>query len=275
MSGVVNYLIDMPFEFRVVISLFFLIFVVGKLLGKRILWILSIVPFILKQVFRGLYLLIQMILSILHKKIGWIFTRADEKFVEISEKIDIKIDDWYQQWKNSQKPKLKNCFLIYIICCLVIILPSYIKTENKTIKVGENIFLSCEKFTLNQLRKCAWYDSKEMLTLEDKWIQKTNAGGILKNEFEATLIVAGLNTTLLVRDMPDKENSEVLGNLYNDDYVSWNGEIAFSYVDNRVEPWVKVTMEDGTTGWSRMNYLYPVEYEKTIYYVTESQKKEE
>lgn len=272
MSGVINYLIDKPFEFRVVISLFFLIFVVWKLLGKRILWIFSVVPFLLKQVFRGLYLLIQMILSILHKKIGWIFTTADEKFVEIGENIDTKLESWYQQWKNSQKPKLKKCFLIYIICCLVIILPSYIKTENKIIKVGENIFLSCEKFTLNQLRKCAWYDSEEVLTLEEDWGQKTNAGGIFKNEFEVALIVAGLNTTLLVRDVPDKENSEVLGNLYNDDYVIWNGEIAFSYVDNRVEPWAKVTMEDGTTGWSRMDYLYPVDYEKMIYYVTKSQK---
>lgn len=275
MSGVINYLIDLPFGLRVAIVLFFLIFVVWKLLGKRILWIFSIIPLLLKQIFRLLYLMIQTILDILHKKIGWIFATADEKFVELGEKADAKLEKWYQQWQGVQKPKFKECFLIYAICCLLIILPSYIKTDNKVVKVGENIFLRCEEVILKYLSKCKWYNSQEELTLGEDWLQKASVDSINKNQFEVTLIVAGLNTTLLVRDVPEKEKSSVLDNLYNSDCVTWNGEIAFSYVDNRVEPWAKITTENGTTGWSRMDYLYPVEYEKTVYYVTECQKKGE
>ena len=275
MSGVINYLIDLPFGLRVAIVLFFLIFVVWKLLGKRILWIFSIIPLLLKQIFRVLYLVIQTILDILHKKIGWIFATADEKFAEMGEKADAKLEKWYQQWQGVQKPKFKECFLIYAICCLLIILPSYIKTDNKVVKAGESIFFSCEEVILKYLSKCKWYNSQEELTLGEDWFQKASVDNIKKNEFGVALIVSGLNSTLLVRDIPDKENSEVLGNLYNNDYVIWTGEMAFSYVDNRVEPWAKIIMEDGTTGWSRMDYLYPLEYEKTVYYVTKSQKKEE
>ena len=272
MSGVVNYLISLPFSLRVAIGVFLFVFVVWKLGRKIILRILSIIPFLVKRIFLGIYLLIDTILSVLHKRIGWIFVTADEQFGEVCEKVDCKIERWYTKWRGAERAKIKECFLIYIISCLIIIIPSYIETDNRIIKVGENVYLKCETFILKNIRESRWYDSQKELSEGKDWLQKAGINGVYEGEFQTTLVVTGLKSTLLVRDIPNKEMSVTLDKLCNGDCVIWRGETAFSYVDNKVEMWAKITLENGIIGWSRMDYLYPLDYENRIYYVTESKE---
>lgn len=275
MSGIVNYLINLSFSVRVAIGLFLLVFVVWKFGGKIIIRILSIVPFLIKNIFLGFYLLIDAILSVLHKRVGWIFATADEQFGQVCEKVDCRIERWYTKWRGAEKTKIKECFLIYIISCLIIIIPSYVETDNRIIKAGENAYLKYEAFILKHIRESRWYDSQKDISVGRDWLQKTSTNGVYEDEFQATLIVAGLKSTLLVRDIPNKEKSVTLDKLHNGDCVIWGGESAFSYVDEQVEMWAKITLENGITGWSRMDYLYPLEYENRIYYVTKSKEMRE
>lgn len=266
----INYFIDFPFGIRVAIVLFLAIFVIWKLLGSKILWILSFIPFLVRKISLGLYVLIQEVLHILHKRIGWIFGTADREFVNVGKGIDERIGIWHNKWKTASKPKWKSCLLAYIIGCVIIIVPSYLKIDSKIIKAGENGFLLCEEIFQKQIAKSEWYDPQKKSTLGEGLFKASDAGNAWKSGFETTLMVAGLNSSLLVRDIPEVENSVILDRLYNDDCVTWNGEIAYSYVENRVEPWAKITMENGTMGWSRMDYLYPVQYEGMVYSVTYS-----
>lgn len=272
MSEIVNYLIGLPFSIRVAIGVFLIVFIVWYLGRKIILRILSIIPFLVKKLFIGFYLFIDTILSALHKKVGWIFIVADERFGEVCEKIDCKIGKWHTKWRNAQKAKIKECFLVYIISCLIIIVPSYVATNNKIIKAGENTYLMLEEFVMKYIKESKWYDSQKKFPVKENWIEATNKINVEGSSFETTLIVAGLKSSLLVRDIPSRENSITLDKLYNDDFVTWNGEIAFSYVNNEIIMWAKITLENGIMGWSRMDYLYPLEYENMTYYVTESRE---
>ena len=265
MSEIINYFINLPFGIRVAVVLFLGIFGIWKFWGNRILWILSIIPFLIHKIFIGFYLLIQEILHTLHKKVGWIFGTADGEFVNVGKKIsennilnniekqDLEvfynvvkkisenINSWYQKWKSNSKPTLKSCFFAYVIGCVIIIAPSYLKTDNKVIRVGERGYLFCEETILNQVEKSGWYESKEKISWGEGLLKASSTESVQKNGFETVLMVAGLNSSLLVRDIPYVENSIVLERLYNDDCVTWNGEIAYSRVENRVEPW-KVTL---------------------------------
>ena len=270
MSAIINYFINLPFGIRVAIVLFFAIFVIWKLLGSSIFGILSIIPFLFRIIFLGLYVLIQEVLHTLHKRIGWIFVTADREFVNVGKGIDEGIGIWHKKWKTASKPKWKSCFWAYIIGCVIIIVPSYLKTDNKIIKAGESGFLLCEEIFQKQIAKSEWYDPQKEILLGEGLFKASVAENVQKRGFETALMVAGLNSSLLVRDIPEVENSVVLDRLYNDDLVTWNGEIAYSYVENRVKPWAKITMQNGTTGWSRMDYLYPAQYEGVIYSVTYS-----
>ena len=52
----------------------------------------------------------------------------------------------------------------------------------------------------------------------------------------------------------------------------WNGDMIFAQVDNgQIETWAKVKTQSGAEGWSRLNYLCPVEYEGKRYYVKEKE----
>lgn len=78
---------------------------------------------------------------------------------------------------------------------------------------------------------------------------------------EITLVVSGVSSSLLVRDIPSTEDCIILGRLQNDDVVVWSGQMVFSEVDNgHVEPWVKIVTVDGVEGWSRLYYLHPEQY---------------
>lgn len=87
--------------------------------------------------------------------------------------------------------------------------------------------------------------------------------------FKENLVVDGVKSSLLVRDIPATEGSMALARLHNDDVVIWRGQITFSEVNNnRVEAWVKVTTEEGVEGWSRLYYLRPESYKNIEYIVT-------
>ena len=69
-------------------------------------------------------------------------------------------------------------------------------------------------------------------------------------------------SSLLVRDAPSMTDGSILGRLQNEDTVLWHGEMCFLETDNgQIEPWVKIITVDGIEGWSRLNYLHPIEYE--------------
>ena len=50
MNYIVNFLLELPFAVRVLVGLF-IIFGIWAFLGKWILWILSVIPFLLAKIF--------------------------------------------------------------------------------------------------------------------------------------------------------------------------------------------------------------------------------
>lgn len=84
------------------------------------------------------------------------------------------------------------------------------------------------------------------------------------------LIVAGVNSSLLVRDIPNMESGTALERLHNGDVVTWTGEMVFAEAkDNHIEAWAKVVTQNEVEGWSCLFYLHPQNYENISYHVEE------
>lgn len=82
------------------------------------------------------------------------------------------------------------------------------------------------------------------------------------------LVVSGVNSSLLVRDIPSTENCTVLDRLQNDDIVVWTGQMVFAEAEgDHVEPWVKIITQNNVEGWSRLYYLHPEQYADEVYFV--------
>lgn len=256
----------LPLGVRVAIVLFLLIVILWRFFGKIILWILSWVPFVLEKIFRYLYLLIEMPVSALHKKFGAGFYTIENRLSHAGEMIDDAINFWFAAWHSPKEIHLKKLLLIYAFCVAFVIGPAVLKVDEK-LRVGEILYIHCENSFVSWLTEHVGDDSAVAALEQEKQMESELSDD---DSFEITLVVSGVNSSLLVRDIPDTQNCVVLERLYNSDKVIWRGRMVFSETDNgHVEPWAKVITANGVEGWSRLYYLQPEQYSDMEFYVTE------
>lgn len=267
MRVIVNFFLNLPFGIRVAFWLFLLIFVLWRMLGIKICWILSGIPFLLKRIFRFFYLLVEIPIAILHEKFGSIYSKIDATLLVLGEKIDKAIDSWYVSWHYYKHISMGKNVLIFVLSIAFIAVPSYIKVDNQILKIGETIYLRYETFLVNWMEKHEWYNPVEVIRSEQE--EQIESNTEVANIVEITFVVSGINSSLLVRDIPSTETGAILGRLHNNDRVIWNGQMVFSKVDNgEVEPWIKIITMDGIEGWSRLSYLHPEQYENMEFHMT-------
>lgn len=266
MMGVLRYYLSMPTPIRAaVLMLSFLL--LWAILGKKILFILSIIPWILQWIFKKIYTLVELPFSTLHRRLGGIFYGIENRLSKVGKGIDKNIFKWYSFWHNADTNYFGKVFLICFIMLIYISLPQFIKTEHIIINFGEKLYLAGESNIVTLLVKQDSFDSSKSVAANfegqdsETDYDSSYANLPAENDFEERLIVAGLKTSLLLRDIPSVQNSVALARLHNGDIVIWKGQLVFSEVDGRVEPWVKITTSEGVEGWSRLLYLHPEIYE--------------
>lgn len=232
-----------------------------------ILWCLSLLPFLLRLLFRGFYRLIEMFMSIVHQKIGRGFYEIANRFSQTGKKIDKGIYNWFCYWHSPKKGSKGATVLIYLVCVALIGFPSLLNTDHEFLKIFENIYLARESSLVAWLEERGWNDDDTSFA----WKKKADSlGDVVSDEenSEIKLVVSGVKTSLLVRDIPSMETDMILARVFNGDSVVWNGKMAFSKAeDGFVEVWAQIVTPDGIEGWSRMSYLIPEQYENREFYV--------
>lgn len=263
MQFLINVYFRTPFQVRVILVLFVCIFIGWKVLRRIVFHIIVFIPIIIGKVFRYLFLIMELPISFAHKKCGSTFFKIDNGFSAIGKLIDNGIQSWYQSWKNPKPFSWIKTLIFYLICTVYTLIPTMISTDNDLLKMGENCYLAMEARLENWCEQK--YDTAVDKPIVSEQVFEEDESEVINNI--GVLVAYGLNTSLLVRDMPDMQNGTVLTRIYNGNKVFWNGEIAFSEVEDKIEPWVKITTDDGVEGWSRLLYLYPEEYLTTVYVV--------
>jgi hypothetical protein len=205
-------------------------------------------------------------ISFLHSIIGNRLYSIDNHMAYVGKKIDSGIYRWYMVWHKPKKITYGKLIAIYLICIILIVFSSHIKTADN-IETGERLFLKCESTLLDILEEKEWYTSQESALIstdtQDELIDEE------QEKIDIVLVVSGVSNSLRVRDTPSIDNSETLERLHNGDEVAWDGKLVFTETSNgRVEAWAKVITENGIEGWSKFYYLHPKEYESEQFYVS-------
>jgi len=247
---------------RAAILLFFVI-LLWKMCGKIILWVLSIIPFLIRNIFRLFFVILELPVAGFHKIFGSILYDVDNSLSAAGEKIDSMLEHWYTAWHSCERINFGKCFLVYVVCVVFVALPSFVKWDNQIVKKGELLYIQAETFALNALKKLDGDVEDTIVSVEDVQEQLADNEDLEKvyeeEQLEEILIVSGINdnSSLLVRDIPSNENSVKIENLKNGDKVIWQGHMVFSEIDGQLEPWVYVITENGNEGWSRLLFLQP------------------
>lgn len=261
MQVILEKFISMDLEIRAMVLLGFVIIIFWWLLGKKIAWTASVVPYLLKKFFECIYVLIEIPICLLHKKIGTAFVGVDNGMALLGQKVDFFLETWYCSWHYCKKKRILCSLVIYGILIGWICLPHFIETNNTKLLYGQKKYLEIENGIITYLKKDNKIES--VLTASDLISigSITNKLNIIKDEKQfrnILLVVATEKTPLSIRDVPSIQNYKILDKVSKGSIVIWKGELAFGTGSNdKIEAWVKVETDNGIAGWTRLKYLYP------------------
>ena len=250
MMGFILYLFEYPIYIRAAVSVIILLSL-WRLFGRVIIWMLSIIPFLLQKAFIIFYLIIKLPITMLHKGCGGLFFLVDNMWSNVGEKIDAKISKWYKKWHTEYTYSFKTALVAGLLFYACIVVPMPFESEIPALNVMKDVYCSSETFLKQKLEDASNTDSDYY-----GWLGKGEEG----NQVE--LIVYNVNTTLYVRDIPDKENGQALDKLYTGDRVTWTGKMTFVDWGENKEVLINVITENGIEGWSLFDYFYPSDDEE-------------
>lgn len=246
--------IDIRIRAAVLIGLFIIFF--WWFLGKAIIRLASVLPYLLRVVFKGVYLLIEVPICWIHDRVGSFFYSIDNGLAGGGKKIDSFLGRWYTCWRN---PKSRHIFLSIAIYCVLlfwICIPAHTDEVDVQSFSGQGVYLCAENKLMHwlethnlfeeQIEETMSYDESEQIG------EEKNIEGILMK-------VITQKDPLSIRDIPSTENCEILKIVEKENTVIWKGDMAFGSGGNgNIEPWIKVETPDETIGWARLIYLCPV-----------------
>ncbi len=154
--------------------------VFGVLLGRCVLWLLSIVPFLLSALFRGIYFVLEWVVDRLHRKYGGGFYDVANSLSKTAEKIDSLLLRWYSAWHHAQRVRFRWVVLLYAAAVLYIgVAPMAAGSPESPLAKGEQAYLRCEAAAAGFLESHGLYEPPEKAAQGFLFMQADN-GRILK-----------------------------------------------------------------------------------------------
>lgn len=232
------------------------------LLRIPLLKVLSLIPFLIRQLFRAVYLLLEWLVSVLHKLLGGMFYRIDNGLAALGGRVDSWLSRWFGAWNKPQSWKRYAAVVAVAAaaCYLFVIVPPALHMDDGDWQNrGQSIYLRTEGAFIDWLEDSGWYIPTAPANDLPSAQPTVGEPELPQEPIQVLLTVYRVPNVLAIRNIPSTQESTTLDTLPNGAVVSWNGELAFGFAEGRQEAWVKVTTETGAEGWGRLNYLHPEE----------------
>lgn len=251
MNALIHLFSALPLWMRASILLMFPL-AIWLLLGKSLLRVLSVIPFLIRKVFHCGYLMLELPVSALHRKFGLFFCEMENRMSFVGAKIDLGLNRWHRAWRFPVKRYAGIAAIIYSLCVVLVALPGSLHIKSDWLNIGEQVFIRNESVLIQWLQEHEWYNPLQLPFWEEEM------ESIVGNDRPVTMLVSVGEGTLAVRDVPSTENCMILESLSDGSSVIWYGDLAFGSVGNgNIEPWIKVTTSSGTEGWIRLRFVHP------------------
>lgn len=252
--SVANGFFSFPIEVRAAIAIL-LALAILLILYNPILKLLSLIPFLLKKLFRAIYRLLECTISALHKLFGGGFYSVGNVLAANGKKIDTRLESWYSAW---HKPKSAGVYIavlvvLCLVCYLSVISPSVFHTECDDWKAkGWTVYTHAEAAFSNFAEERGWYDPSLTASVP---VDEEEQESLPPIQIPVTVMAE----VLFLRDAPSTLDSTSLYSASYGEVLMWNGKLAFGYIEGYLEPWIYVSAESGQEGWCRFYYLLPNE----------------
>ena len=192
-------------------------FVMGSLLlvlliiRIPLLKIISLLPFLLKQVFRLIYLLLEWLVAVLHRLLGGAFYRVDNGLAAFGEQMDARLGRWYGAWHSpkSWRPYAALTFAAFTLCYLFIVIPPTLQIEEGGWQTkGWSAYLWAEDTFVGWLEEQSWYASATHPGTPNDSLNDGSADNepeLPQEVFQIFLTVYRVPNLLAIRDIPSAQ----------------------------------------------------------------------
>lgn len=175
MNVYIETFLSWPLVGRVACLVFPVIVLLWGLFGKYLLHLLSVIPFLLDNIFRGIYIIIEFPISALHRKCGGGFYNVENFVTNVAEKVDSLLLRWYTSWKHINKITMMPVMLIYIAAVVFIgVVPVLANWPDAPISMGGRAYIQCENKLVSWMESKGWYTSPETIIHESLFLQVDN-----------------------------------------------------------------------------------------------------
>lgn len=256
MKTFISMFFSMDIRIRATVLVALVIVIFWWILGKIIIRFASIFPYLLKGVFRGVYILIEAPVCWLHERTGSLFYGVDNGLANVGAKIDFFLGQWHMRWRNLQNRRIILSIVIYCAFLFLIYIPYDAENAGVNSFRGDTVYLWVERKLADFLEAQNLYGGRIEEAASYSEPEETEEEG----DAEGVIMkVITKNDPLSIRNIPSEDECEILEQVERENTVIWKGEMAFRSGRNGLtEPWIKVETLAGTVGWARLIYLCPM-----------------
>ncbi len=254
------FLADIRIRAAVLIALFIMLF--WWILGKAIIRLASFFPYLLKSIFRGIYLLIEAPVCWIHERVGSFFYGIDNGLSGIGEKIDTFLERWYTSWRNPVNSHIALSVVIYGILLIWICASHHAEGIEAKLFNGQAVYLKVE----NKLT-----DWLEAHNLYGQQIEKI--ANFEESEQEEEIALEEKEPVYVQLNERGKRGSNIRSeiNLDNDNNIigGVNAESEILYCDEWTHDgeryWIRVYIpDDDVEGWLSGNLIEREQLEEML-----------
>jgi hypothetical protein len=212
MRDIVDGLLLIPVSWRAVLF-FGALFFTWLIFGRLILKLLSIVLWLFQKVFIGLYQLLEIPISALHRKFGTSFEIIDQGLTTFAEKVCAFTEMIYGKMKKPESILGGKLFGIYILMCAYFLVPLWANLTEKPFTFWQKAYVKNEASVVSLMERKGWIDGKPEIPVSDP-------PKIIEQQIQYTT-----ETAVLFEIVED-------GSLMSFNYNNSNGTVSFTIYEN-------------------------------------------
>lgn len=134
------------------------LFLLWCILGRVILKIASILPWLLKKLFLIIYMLLDIPVSILHSKFGNIFGEIDQGLAKVTEKFCDFTDKLYGKMSKPKAVYNGYVFVAYLVIASYLLIPIAANLTEKPFTFWQESYVKKEAAVIHWMEDKGWFE---------------------------------------------------------------------------------------------------------------------
>lgn len=245
------FMADIRIRAAVLIALFIMVF--WWILGKVIIRLASFFPYLLRSIFRGIYLLIEAPVCWIHERVGSSFYGIDNGLSGIGAKIDTFLERWYTSWKNPINSHIVLSIMVYGILLIWICVSHNTEGIEEKSFNGQAVYLKVEEKLTDWLEAHNLYGQtiEEVANFEESE-QEEKVGLEEKEPVYIQLNERGKRGSNIRSETNLDNDDNIIGGVNAESEILYCGE--WTYDGERY--WIRVYIpDDDVEGWLSGNLI--------------------